>query len=169
MPIYLSEENSKKIAEKVIAHPKYQKAELVFAYIDAKGEVITKDMIEHAWANGKKVAVPKVHGDIMEFYLIESYNDLEAGYFGIMEPKMSCEKITVITENSVVLMPGVAFDRMGNRIGYGKGYYDKYFTKYPELYKIAIAFSMQIVPEIPADEFDIKAQCVITEDSDMED
>ena len=70
---------------------------------------------------------------------------------------------TDIPKNSVVIMPGVAFDKTGNRIGYGKGYYDKYFSKYPDLCKIAIAFSLQIVSEIQADKFDVKADCVITE------
>ena len=163
MPIYLLEEYSKKIAEKLIKHPEYQSAELVFTYIDAKGEVKTKDIIEHAWENRKRVAVPRVQGDIMEFYLISSYEDLEPGNFGIMEPKKNSTEVTDIHENSVVIMPGVAFDRSGNRIGYGKGYYDKYFSKYPDLYKIALAFSMQIVSEIPADIFDIKADCIITE------
>lgn len=163
MPICLLEENSRLIAEKVIAHPVYQSAKLVFCYIDAKGEVRTRKIIEHAWANGKKVVVPKVHGDIMKFYQISSYDELETGCFGIMEPKMGCEEITHVPENSIVIMPGVAFDKKGNRIGYGKGYYDKYFSKYPECYKIAIAFSIQLVSEIQADEFDVKANCVITE------
>lgn len=168
MPVYLSEEKSRKITEKIIAHPEYEKAELIFCYIDAKGEVKTKDIIEDAWTNRKEVAVPKVHGDIMEFYKISSFEDLEEGCFGIMEPKMNCTKVTEIPQKSVVIMPGVAFDRKGTRIGYGKGYYDKYFTKYPGLYKIAVAFGIQIVPEIPTDEFDVKVQYVMTEDSNME-
>ena len=163
MPICLLEENSRRITEKVIEHPEYQKAELVFAYIDAKGEVKTGDIVEHAWKSGKRVAVPRVQGDIMKFYLISSYEELEPGCFGIMEPKTTCMEVRNIPKNSVVIMPGVAFDKSGNRIGYGKGYYDKYFSEYPDVYKIAIALSMQIVSEIPADVFDIKADCVITE------
>ena len=163
MPICLSEEKSRKIAEKVISHPVYQDAELILCYIDARGEVKTRNIINYAWENGKRVAVPRVHGDIMKFYLISSYDDLEIGCFNIMEPKKQCIEVTDIPENSVVIMPGVAFDKEGNRIGYGKGYYDKYFAQYPDVYKIAIAFSLQIVPEIPTDELDIKAHCVITE------
>ena len=163
MAICLLEEKSRIISEKVITHPKYQSAEFIFCYIDTKSEVKTRKIIEHAWENGKKVAVPKVHGDIMKFYLITSYEDLESGCFGIMEPNGNCMEVTVIPDNSVVIMPGVAFDREGNRIGYGKGYYDKYFSEYSKIYKIAIAFSVQIVPEIQTDKFDVKANCVITE------
>ena len=168
MPLHLIKEKSAVIADKVINHPVYQNAEVIFCYIDAKGEVQTEDIIKHAWENGKKVAVPKVHGDIMKFYLITSYDDLEAGCFDIMEPKAYCEEIIDIPEKSIVIMPGVAFDKKGNRIGYGKGYYDKYFTKYPKVYKIAITYSLQIVQEIPVSLVDVKADCVITEENEME-
>lgn len=156
-------EYSKIITRKIIEHPRYKNAEMILCYVDAKNEVMTSGIIEDAWRKGKKVAVPKVHGEVMKFYLIESYEQLESGCFGILEPKAECIEVTKVSEKSIVIMPGVAFDSQGNRIGYGKGYYDKYFSKYPKVYKIAIAFSLQIVPEIPADRFDIKADCVITE------
>lgn len=157
------ESKSEIIYQRVIVHPAFQNADLVFAYIDAKNEVQTRLLIEYAWKSGKKVAVPKVHGEIMKFYLITSYEDLEPGCFGIQEPKETCEEVLIPMENSLVIMPGVAFDRQGNRIGYGKGYYDKYFSAYPDVYKIAIAFEVQIVPMVPADEFDVKADIVMTE------
>jgi len=157
------ESKSEIICQKVIHHPVFQEADMVFAYVDAKSEAQTKEIIEYAWKAGKKVAVPKVHGEIMKFYLITSYEDLEPGCFGIREPKEVCKVIEEMPDKSLVIMPGVAFDREGNRIGYGKGYYDKYFSAYPETYKIAIAFEVQVVSKILADEFDVKADCVITE------
>jgi len=163
IPLNLQIEKSKLIIEKVIQHPAYQNAQCVICYIDAKGEVKTGELIEHAWKHGKQVAVPKVHGNDMKFYYISSYEQLESGTFGIPEPKISCPELTCIPENSVVIMPGVAFDMNGNRIGYGKGYYDRYFAVQTNLYKIALAFSMQIVPEIISDSFDIRADYVITE------
>ena len=159
----LQERYSQSIVQKVIDHAAYKEAEMMYCYIDAKGEVKTKALIEDAWRNGKKVAVPRVHGDIMEFYLISSYEQLTAGYFGIMEPAESCEMVTEISEKSVVIMPGVAFDKSGNRIGYGKGFYDKYFSAHPDVYKIAVAYSLQVVEAIEADEHDVRANCVITE------
>lgn len=154
---------SKVIFQKVIKSDAYQNADLVLAYIDAKGEVKTKALIEHAWSQKKKVAVPKVHGVIMEFYIIESYDDLESGCFGLQEPKESCQRITELPDNTLVIMPGVAFDNKGNRIGYGKGYYDKYFSKYPDVYKIAVAYAFQIVPDAYADIHDVKAELILTE------
>ena len=100
----------------------------------------------------------------MKFYQIASYEELEIGCFDILEPKEHCAEIIDIPKNSVVIMPGVAFDKKGNRIGYGRGYYDKYFTNYPKIYKIAITYSLQIVQEIPVNKYDIKADCVITEE-----
>ena len=165
MPESVLQGKSKKIIEKVMNHPMYQRAEIIFCYMDAKGEVKTRDLIEHAWTMGKKVAVPKVHGDVMEFYYIEAFQQLESGYFGIMEPGSECSKLEHVSNNSLVIMPGVAFDKMGNRIGYGRGYYDKYFSSYSDLYKMAIAYSEQIVEEIPADNLDVKADCVVTDEN----
>ena len=166
LPESVLNEKSKTITKKVINHPFYKQAELVFAYIDAKGEVMTEELIRHAWKQGKKVAVPKIHGEVMEFYLITSFEQLEYGCFGLMEPDDMCPKVIDIPENSMVLMPGVAFDRTGNRIGYGKGYYDKYFTKFPNLNKIALSLDIQVVPEISAEPHDLKADCVITEENE---
>ena len=163
LPEKVVEKNSNEIIRKTRQHPVYLNAELILAYIDTNGEVQTKKLIEDAWNQGKKVAVPKVQGDIMHFYLIESYDQLVPGDFGIQEPKEDCWKIEELTDNTLVIMPGVAFDRAGNRIGYGKGYYDKYFGQYPDIYKIAIAFEMQIIESIPADEYDVSADEVITE------
>lgn len=154
---------SKVIFQKIIKSKAYENADLILAYIDAKGEVKTKALLEHAWSSNKMVAVPKVHGDFMEFYIIESYEDLESGCFGIKEPVESCRKITELTDDTLVIMPGVAFDKSGNRIGYGKGYYDKYFSRYPDVYKIAVAYSFQIVPDAYAKGHDMKADCVLTE------
>jgi len=163
MPLDLQTEKSRLIIEKLLQHPAYRNAECVLCYIDAKGEVKTDELIEHAWKHGKLVAVPKVHGNDMKFYYISSYEELETGTFGILEPKTSCTELTSIPDNSVVIMPGVAFDLTGNRIGYGKGYYDRYFADQTNLCKIALAFSLQIVPEIASDPFDIRADYVITE------
>lgn len=155
--------NSRRITEKVVSHPEYLKAELVLCYMDAKGEVQTQDIIQDAWEKGKKVAVPRVTGSEMYFYEITSFSQLEKGYFGILEPDESCPIVEPSTYRTVVMMPGVAFDEDCNRIGYGGGFYDKYFSKYPEVYKIALAHKIQMVPKIQAEEFDLKPDCIITE------
>ena len=85
-----------------------------------------------AWDDGKEVAVPRVDGDgIMHFYYLRSLKDLEPGAFGIMEPRADCRICE--TEEGLLLMPGVAFDEQGHRVGYGGGYYDRYLEKHPHL------------------------------------
>ena len=152
--------SSELIYQKLIKNNRYIHEDVIYCYVDYCNEVGTTKIIEHAWSMNKKVAVPRVLDDEMSFYYISSFDDLEEGFRGILEPKKSCEEAF---EKGLVIMPGAAFDRTCNRIGYGKGYYDKYFSKYPDLCKIAIAFSLQIVSEIQADKFDVKADCVITE------
>ena len=156
---------SNEIAQRLFVLPMFQKSDVVLLYAAFRSEVDTAEIFEAAKRSSKRIYYPKVLGDEMEFYRVEADTDLEAGRWGIFEPKAEEEKRYVPKEKEriCVVMPGAVWDNKGNRIGYGKGYYDKYFSKYPEVYKIAIAFSMQIVPEIQADEFDVKADCVITE------
>ena len=100
----------------------------------------------------------------MEFYPVSSMNSLSEGAFGILEPSA---KDVSASENaagkSLMLLPGVAFDKAGNRIGYGRGYYDRYLAGCPGISKIALAFEFQITDRIPAEHTDIKADLIITE------
>lgn len=157
------ESRSKIITDKILKHPEFQKAELVLCYIDAKGEVQTEEIIRKSWKMCKKVAVPKVQEKEMEFFEITSFEDLEPGNFGIKEPIEGCMKADIQNSRTVVIMPGVAFDMEGNRIGYGGGYYDRYFQHKQDIFRIAPAYEMQIVNKITADEFDIKVDCVLTD------
>ncbi len=166
----LSEEErsqkSRMIIEKALRHPIYQKADILLAYMDFRGEVMTKALLEDAWRLGKEVYAPRVKKRQMEFYRIDSMADLAEGRWGIKEP---CERCAPLKEsrkkNSHILavVPGVAFDKRGNRIGYGGGYYDRYFTGRPDIYLLAFSYALQIVPEIPAEETDVTIDLVITE------
>ncbi|MGO5051432.1 5-formyltetrahydrofolate cyclo-ligase [Lachnospiraceae bacterium LCP25S3_G4] len=149
------------IIDKVLSHPLYLDAEYILCYIDAKQEVCTKRLIEKSLRLGKKVAVPRVSGSEMAFYYIQSYRELEPGYFGILEPN----KHTPIASppHALVIMPGVAFDFNCNRIGYGKGFYDKYLVKHENYRRMALAFDIQCVEHVEADEFDIRPELVVTE------
>ena len=113
--------------------------------------------------------MPRVEGDVMHFYRICSLDELTEGYKGIREPDGTTERYEEIKrresgERVLMIMPGAAFDPLRNRIGYGKGFYDKYLADKEELqnYSIGIGFSCQIVEEIPAMENDIKPYQVIT-------
>ena len=155
-------EKSLQILERFRQLSAYKDASLLLAYVDAKREVETRLLMRCAWDDGKKVAVPRVDGDgIMHFYYLRSLKDLEPGAFGIMEPRADCRICE--PEEGLLLMPGVAFDEQGHRVGYGGGYYDRYLEKHPHLIHIALAFEFQIFPEVPSEKHDICPDLVVTE------
>ncbi len=155
-------ENSRKVCDAFLALPEYREAEVVFAYMDCKNEVAVTPVIEQCWKEGKQVVVPKVFGEIMRYYLITSYEDLEEGYFGIREPKH--ELLTeVVKENGLMILPGVAFDVHRHRVGYGGGFYDRYLEAHPQMKKIAFAFEFQVYDQVPFEVFDRQPEKIITE------
>lgn len=151
---------SKLIETQVINHPFFLSADAIYCYIDYRNEVGTQGIIQRAWELQKKVAVPKVEGDIMNFYYISSFDDLQEGYRGIREPETHFPSND---ENALVIMPGSAFDRKRNRIGYGKGFYDKFMDSHRDYKTIAIAFECQLIDEIQADEHDYRPDILLTE------
>lgn len=155
--------SSKQILDYVCSLPEYQKAECVYGYIDYNHEVRTWDIMEQAMKDGKRVAAPLVADDkiTMDFFYITSRDDLEPGYFGIMEPK---KNLPIADEkDAFFLMPGVAFDRTHHRVGYGGGFYDRYLERNPELFTVAVAYEIQMFDEVPFEEFDRKPEVIITE------
>lgn len=151
---------SQVITERVVNLPAFRRAEKVLVYADYNHEVITRYLIEEAWKAGKEVAVPKVVGKDMVFYKLTDFSQLEPGYYGIPEPSKG--EIAEWPE-ALMIMPGVAFDKNNNRLGYGGGFYDRFLEKHPEIERVAVAFSFQIVPEVPVEPTDICPQIVVTE------
>ena len=154
---------SSAIAEKVLSLREYKKASLVLVYIDYKNEVHTRPIIEAAWRDGKQVAAPKVNGKEMDFYLLNSFDDLESGYMGIMEPREGLVKTEA--SEGVMIMPGVAFDRKLNRVGYGGGFYDRFLNAHPKIKRVAVAYEFQLFSEVPHERFDIRPEVIVTEDT----
>lgn len=139
----------------------YKQASVIYVYMDFKNEVITKHMIEDALCDGKKVAIPKIIDDIMDFYYIDDIENLKSGYFGIREP----EPIMLAKEkNSLMIIPGVAFDKKGHRIGYGKGFYDRFLHQHEQFKKVALAFELQVLDTIPHETHDVLMDRIITEE-----
>ena len=162
-------EASKKIKEWLFANKRFKAAETIFVYASYKSEADTKDIIQGALRLGKRVAVPKVHGEEMFFYQINSWEELFPGYQGILEPQNIGREPVVPATGDVMLVPGAVFDRKGSRIGYGKGYYDRYWNQIistygSKPYLIALAFACQISPKrLPNEEHDKKIDCILTE------
>ena len=156
-------QGSDKILRSLYGLPQYLDAKTVYTYIGCKGEVQTDALILRALRDGKKVAVPKVLGDVMEFYYISGLGELAPGMMGIPEPEPRDENLAV-EEDALMIMPGLAFSRTGGRVGFGGGYYDKYLAAHPDLVKAAIAFSWQIFDEVPVDANDIPVPVIVTDE-----
>lgn len=163
------QKGSLKVADRIIGHQWFYQADHLLVFVSYGSEIDTSEIIHEALQKGKKVYVPRVEGDVMEFYRIGSMEELVAGYKGILEPdgtseRYEEEKRLLNKERVLMIIPGAAFDPLRNRIGYGKGFYDKYLSDKKELqiYTIGIGFACQVVSEIPAEETDIKPYQVIT-------
>ncbi|MBT9779610.1 5-formyltetrahydrofolate cyclo-ligase [Clostridium sp. MCC353] len=135
-------------------------ASCVYCYMDMNHEAGTGRIMEFLQERGIKTAVPRVEGDQIHFYFVRSPEELEKGCMGIMEPGPDCEPAADI--HAPVIVPGVAFDRENNRLGYGGGYYDRFFEREPDHYKIGICFDFQMFDIIPAEAFDRKMDEVVT-------
>ncbi|WP_194191763.1 5-formyltetrahydrofolate cyclo-ligase [Clostridium chrysemydis] len=160
------EENSlkdSKIFNELISLNSYKRAKKIFIYIGFGSEINTKDLIEIMLKEGKEVFVPKVIEKEMIALKITSLSNLIESKFKILEPVG--EKSDIDGEEfDLIIMPGVAFDRIGNRIGYGGGYYDKYLKDISsDIKKVALAYELQLVEEIETEEHDLKVDSIITE------
>ena len=163
------EELSATICEQFMALPEYAAAKTVLFYIDVRSEVRTRQALPTALASGKKIIVPWCNekGELELFHLT-NMDELAVGMYKILEPKPELrkipEKMVGPKDLDLVMVPGVAFDRQGGRMGHGKGYYDKLLQHArPETPLIALAFECQLFPEIPAASHDIFMDKVITE------
>ena len=153
-------ECSKACVSKVLQFPELIEAKTVCVYMPTGNEIDTTEIIRYCKANGKRLAAPRVNGDTMEFYYFTDETDMEQGAYDIWEPTGT---EAVEDEESLVIMPGVAFDLSCNRIGYGKGYYDRYLSAHPHMKKVALAYDFQIVGRIKREVHDVRPDVVVTE------
>jgi len=145
----------------------YNDAENIFLYASSLQEVSTIELFKASVQNGKRVAYPRVTGDgSMEFYEVTELSQLKEGYRGILEPSVECPLADFFPD--VIFVPGVAFDLGFMRMGYGKGFYDRYFERYAKELQnaqlVALAYRVQVLDEIPADEHDKRMDIIITEE-----
>ncbi len=152
------------IFDKVVSLESYKKSNFIIAYVSTKIEVDTRKIIEFSLSQGKKVAVPKcIDGTRnMDFYFINSFDDLETGTFSVLEPKHNlCVKVENF-KNSICIVPGLAFDGKGYRLGYGKGYYDRFLNNYKGK-KIGLCYCRCTLNSLIVGKFDKHVDLLITE------
>ena len=150
---------SEKLGDLFAESPLYRQAKTIYGYLPYNQEVRTVPMLQRALDEGKRVAVPKCYGDEMRFIYLEDLSQVEKGYCGIPEP--IADGPVANDPTALVLMPGLAFDAKGQRMGYGGGFYDKFLAAEPEHPTLALCYAFQMVDEIPTEEYDIPVDCVL--------
>lgn len=159
---------SEAICEKFTALDEVAAARSVMVYIDVRAEVRTRHHLPKLLGGDKRIVVPYCVRDILELFLLESVDELAVGTYKILEPKPELRdlpgKRVDVEELDVIMVPGVAFDRRGARMGHGFGYYDKLLEHArADAPLVALAFECQIFPEIPTQAHDIFMDKIITE------
>jgi 5-formyltetrahydrofolate cyclo-ligase len=153
------------IFDKLINSTFYKECKTIFTFVSFKSEVNTHRFIEHAIRGSKIIGVPKIKNKQtgIEVFKINSLKDLEVGYFNTLEPRSECPKVNN-EDIDFIVMPGLAFDREGGRIGYGGGFYDRFLMNLnKKVDKIAIAYQFQIFDDVPTNEMDVNVDGIITE------
>ena len=139
-------------------HPAFRAANILLIYYSLPDEVDTHTFIQK-WSGKKTILLPVVVGDELEIREYTGPEDLATSSYGIGEP--TGEVFTDYSSIDLIAVPGVAFDTNGNRLGRGKGYYDRLLPCIPSAYKIGICFPFQLVEEVPAEPFDIRMNEII--------
>lgn len=153
------EARSAKLAELFFQSEAYKNAKTIYGYLPYNQEVRTVPMLEQALRDGKRVAVPKVYGEEMKFLFLDDLSQVEKGYAGIPEPV--ADGPVADDKTALVLMPGLAFDPQGHRIGYGGGFYDKFLAEEPNHPTLALCYAFQLLPTLETEEHDIPVDCVL--------
>lgn len=161
------EKKSRLIYDRLVSFSKYKDSKTILSYINFGSEVITSTIIDYSLKNGKTVNIPYCIKETKEMVACRftSWTDLAVSTYGILEPIK--EKIFIADRSAIdfILIPGAAFDKSGNRVGYGAGYYDRFLCSInSNIPKVALAYSIQIAPKVPRGIYDIPVDYIITEE-----
>ena len=158
---------SARLGEQFRACELYKNAKTIYGYLPYNQEVRTVPMLEQAIRDGKRVAVPKCYGEEMRFIYINDFvKEVAPGYANIPEP--IADEPVAQDETALVLMPGLAFDPQGHRIGYGGGFYDRFLSAEPGHPTLALCYGFQMVEHLETEEFDIPVDMVLWADPEEE-
>ena len=159
-------EKSSRIKKRIFEMDLFRDAQTILFYVSYGNEVYTQDMIKESISLGKTVVVPKsvTKDHILILSRLTNWDDLEVGAYNILEPKQESIKEADIESIDLIIIPGVVFDESGNRIGHGKGYYDRLLNDSRNIPSVGLAFEFQIVENIKSEQHDEKIDIIITED-----
>ena len=159
---------SRSIFQWLTALPEYAAARTLMLYLDVRSEVRTRWFLPTAWSEGKRVAAPYCERGDIELFQLQDLEEWSPGLMGVLEPKPELrrrrDRKVDPAELDLIIVPGLAFDDRGGRLGYGKGYYDRFLHRIRgDATKLAVCFECQLFPEIPALPHDIRMDMVVTE------
>ena len=155
------EDASRRLAALLFGHPAYQAAKSIYGYLSYNQEVRTDALIRRAIQDGKRVAVPRVYGDEMRFLWLDDPDQVAPGAYGIPEP--IADEPIADDDTALVLMPGLAFDPEGHRLGYGGGFYDRFLAKEPNHPLVALCYGFQMFDHLETEAHDIPVDLVIAD------
>jgi 5-formyltetrahydrofolate cyclo-ligase len=152
------------VEERLVSEKEYRRARAVATYVSKEDEVQTQGLIGRMLKEGKKVVVPLVDSPSKSLHFFETrgLEDLSPGRFGILEPLRRSAPVA-LEDCDVVLVPLVAWDEEGHRIGYGKGFFDRALASRGQAFSIGLALESQQVQRIPADRSDVRLDMIVTE------
>jgi 5-formyltetrahydrofolate cyclo-ligase len=163
LPTSACEARSVEITKRLTALGELERAKTILAFASIRNEVRTRPSMEAAWAAGKRVALPRVVGDELRLHLVDAATVLVEGAFSVPEPP---EDATQLDPHDVdfALVPALAIDARGYRIGYGGGYYDRLIPQLDRACTCALAYDFQLIAEVPALPFDVAVDLVVTDE-----
>lgn len=160
-------EKSQNIFNQLYKHPLYKSANTIMTYVSIGKEVDTHNFIQRAIKEGKRIVVPVCKPETREMiasHIIDFENDLQEGYWGLLEPKKETLRAISSNEIDLILVPGLAFTKSGHRLGHGGGYYDRFLSSLTrDVPSIALAYELQLVDHLPVEDFDLPMKYIMTE------
>ena len=142
--------------------PEYLNAKTVIGFSAIQKEADPAEILGSARASGKRVGLPRVVDELLELHEFADVSELEEGAFGVLEPKVGAPVIAA-SEVDLVIVPGLAFDGRGQRLGYGRGFYDRLLPQMTSAFRVGFAYDFQIVMELPAEPHDVPLHAVVTD------
>lgn len=158
-------EKSERIKERVFHMDEFKDSKIILFYISYDNEVYTHDIIKESLKIKKQVVVPKtdVNKSTILCSSLNKWEDLVVGTYNILEPRQDCLNEVTLESIDLIIIPGIAFDCKGNRIGHGMGYYDRLLKKKINAHRIGLAFEFQIAKDILSEQHDVKVEKIVTE------
>lgn len=155
------EKASRHLAQLFLRLPQYRNAKSIYGYLPFNQEVDTTLILAQALRDGKRVALPKTYDDEMRFIWVSNLTDMQKSTLGCPEPVADAP--IADDPDALVLLPGLAFDLQGGRMGYGGGFYDKFLAdeRHPT---VALCYGFQLLPRVPVEWHDLRVDCIISTD-----